>query len=114
MDTPGTGSFAGKVAFVTGAASGIVIDVDLRGVFLCMKHEIPLMLKQGFGAIVNTSSGAGFIGMRGNPAYAAAKHGGIGLPRAAALGYAALKIRVNAVGTGYIDTPLMGRFTWAT
>src|SRR5437762_3119662 len=52
-----------------------IIDIDLRGVFLCMKHEIPLMLKSGGGAIVNTSSGAGVIGIKGSPAYTAAKHG---------------------------------------
>src|SRR3954471_21262902 len=56
-----------------------IIDIDLKGVFLCMKHEIPLMLKQGGGVIVNTSSGAGVIGIKGNPAYTAAKHGVIGL-----------------------------------
>src|SRR3546814_6505751 len=56
-----------------------IIDIDLRGVFLCMKHEIPLILKQGGGAIVNTSSGAGVIGIKGSPAYTAAKHGVIGL-----------------------------------
>src|SRR5688572_6795964 len=52
-----------------------IIDINLRGVFLCMKHEIPLILKQGGGAIVNTSSGAGIIGIKGSPAYTAAKHG---------------------------------------
>jgi hypothetical protein len=61
-----------------------IIDIDLRGVFLCMKHEIPLMLKHGGGAIVNTSSGAGVIGIKGSPAYTAVKHGVIGLTRAAA------------------------------
>src|SRR5438270_4907034 len=66
-----------------------VLNIDLRGVFLCMKYEIPLILKQGGGAIVNTSSGAGVIGIKGNPAYTAAKHGVIGITRSAALDYAA-------------------------
>ena len=91
-----------------------IIDIDLRGVFLCMKHEIPLMLEQGGGAIVNTSSGAGVKGFKDQAAYAAAKHGIIGLTKSAALDYAASNIRINAVCPGIIDTAMMDRFSGGT
>lgn len=91
-----------------------IIAINLRGVFVCMKYEIPLMLEQGAGAIVNTSSGAGVKGFADQAAYTAAKHGVIGLTRAAALDYAPFNIRVNAICPGIIDTEMMQRFTGGT
>jgi NAD(P)-dependent dehydrogenase (short-subunit alcohol dehydrogenase family) len=91
-----------------------VIDINLNGVFYGMHYQIPAMLKQGKGAIVNVASILGQVGFMNSSAYVAAKHGVVGLTKNAAMEYSAKGIRVNSIGPGFIKTPLLNQLDEAT
>lgn len=97
----------GRLADTDAAEWQQVIDVNLRSVFLGMKHQIPALLRAGGGAIVNMASGLGLVGQEGVNGYVASKHGVTGITKAAAIEYADSGIRVNSVHPGYIETPLL-------
>ena len=84
-----------------------VMSVNLDGVFYCMKHEIPLMKKSGYGSIINMSSILGAVGFANSPGYVTSKHGVVGLTKAAAIECAVDGIRVNSVGPSVIKTPIL-------
>lgn len=88
-----------------------IIAVNLTGVFNAVRHQIPAMLARGGGSIVNVASITGLRGFAGQPAYTAAKHGVVGLTKAAALDHAAQGVRINAVAPGFIETPLLGHLS---
>jgi NAD(P)-dependent dehydrogenase (short-subunit alcohol dehydrogenase family) len=111
VNNAGTSGTFGSTADVATDEWRRVIELNLNGVFFCMRAEIPAILNSGGGSIVNTSSGAGLMGFAGLPAYVASKHGVIGLTRAAALEYSPKGIRINAVCPGTVRTPMLETFT---
>lgn len=88
-----------------------VFDINVKGVILSMKHEIPALLKSGGGSIINTASVAGLVGMPGAGIYVASKHAVLGLTKSAALEVAKQGIRVNAISPAAIQTDMLDRFT---
>jgi len=107
FNNAGIGGESNSVADISIEAWNHIISVNLSSVFYCMKYEIAAMLKKGKGAIVNMSSILGAVGFASSAGYVAAKHGVIGLTQNAALEYSAKCIRINSVGPGFINTPLL-------
>ncbi len=107
FNNAGIGGEANLIADMSIEGWNKIIAVNLSSVFYCMKYEIAAMLKNGKGAIVNMSSVLGSVGFANSAGYVAAKHGVIGVTQNAAVEYSAKGVRVNAVGPGFINTPLL-------
>jgi len=106
-----SGSLVKRIHEVDDDVFDHIMSINVKGVWLCMKAELPIMLKQGVGSIVNIASVAGLIGAPKGAAYTASKHAVVGLTKSAAVEYAKLGLRVNAICPGYTDTPMVKSVT---
>ncbi|WP_424814171.1 SDR family NAD(P)-dependent oxidoreductase [Roseococcus sp. YIM B11640] len=104
--TAAVGAGGVKIADIDPAAWRRILEINLDGVWYCLRHEVAQMRRQGGGAIVNTASIGGLVGLPASSAYGASKHGVVGLTRVAALDHGGEGIRVNAVCPGYVETPM--------
>lgn len=107
VNNAGIGGEANAIADMSIAGWDKIISINLSSLFYCMKYQIPAMLKNKKGAIINMASILGQVGFAGSAGYVAAKHGVVGLTQNAALEYSAQGLRINSVGPGFIDTPLL-------
>lgn len=107
VNNAGIGGEANKLSEMSLEGWHRVIDINMHSVFYGMKYQIEAMLKHGHGSIVNVASILGSVGFEGSAGYVAAKHAVIGMTKTAAMEYSSLGVRVNAVGPGFIDTPLL-------
>lgn len=106
-----SGSLVKRIHEVEDEVFDRIMSINVKGVWLCMKAELPIMLEQGAGSIVNIASVAGLIGAPKGAAYTASKHAVVGLTKSAAIEYAKLGLRVNAICPGYTETPMVTAVT---
>lgn len=107
VNNAGIGGEVNKIAEMSLEGWHRVIDINMHSVFYGMKYQIEAMLKHGHGSIVNIASILGSVGFEGSAGYVAAKHAVVGMTKTAAMEYSSQGIRINAVGPGFIDTPLL-------